>query len=423
MTLVLSVLLFTVVGFALSRFIGPMSWYLGGTGAVGTVIFVAGVARIPITITAVSLLIIATAVALTAARNARPRRAWREDFTPAIPTLAMAIAAAALLFIAAITPTTDYDGRAFWLMKAKAIAHERAIDGPFFQGMTTVNSRNEYPLLLPIDAALLMGGAGELDERHTRWFYVFFAIAFALEVRRRFSTWFSPAIGAWSGAILLWLPQIAIDPEGGVLSAYSDVALGAFAACAFFELIDQKSPLRFGLWLAFVMLTKSEGLPLAAVLFAVGVFVFRRRIVTAVVPFAASFAALLIWRGRVERSDELDFARLVFTVPEHTTQYVRSLSVYVRQIITQHDWGFFWLAVVIAAIVLLLRRQLRPVLLCAAVVLPMVLLYAAVFSVSGWELAVLSDNLAPRTLTHLLGPGLYVLAAGVSLSGVKNHGD
>lgn len=420
--LALSIAVFTLAGFAVSRLVGPMSWYLGGAGVAGAAVFVAGTMRMPITFTAPAVIAAAVLIAAMRMRHASWNRSLRDACRPVVPSLAMAVSAVALLFISAILPTTDYDGRAFWLMKAKAIAHERAIDGPFFQGLTTVNSRNEYPLLMPIDAALLMAGTSDLDERHTRWFYVFFAIAFALEVRRRFGEWFSPSIGAWSAAILLWLPQIATEPEGGVLSAYSDVALGAFAACAFFELIARESPLRFGLWLSFVTLTKSEGLPLAAVLFVVGVFVFRRRVVQALIPFGTAVAALLIWRSRVERSDELDFATLVFSVPQHFAQYVSSLNVYLLQTIARHDWGYFWLAVVAGAAVLLVRRQLRPVVLAAAVVFPMVLLYAAVFAVSGWEIEVLSDNLAPRTLTHLLGPGLYVLAAGVSLSTVK-HGD
>ena len=119
--LIASVLFFIVAGLALSRLAGPLSWFLGGAGVVGAVIFVAGVIGIPIAIATVILLVIAAIVIATRTRRTRLVWSFSESIRPVIPSIAMAIAALALLFIAAMTPTTDYDGRAFWLMKAKAM--------------------------------------------------------------------------------------------------------------------------------------------------------------------------------------------------------------------------------------------------------------------------------------------------------------
>jgi hypothetical protein len=61
----------------------------------------------------------------------------------------------------------------------------------------------------------------------------------------------------------------------------------------------------------FLTLTKSEGLPYGLVLLCAGVWVFRQRIVAALVPFTLGVATLLAWRSGVPPGDEEDFvARL-----------------------------------------------------------------------------------------------------------------
>src|SRR4029079_18888810 len=154
------------------------------------------------------------------------------------PNPILIAAAAWLLIVTAVVPLDDYDGRAFWLLKAKAIAHERQVDGPFFQQRTSASPRNQYPLLMPADAAVLMLAGRELDDRHIRWLYACVAIAFALEVSRR--------LGPWFGAALLCLPEVFRAAQ----TASSDVALGAFAAAAFFAIVEGKNPLQLGLWLS-----------------------------------------------------------------------------------------------------------------------------------------------------------------------------
>ena len=90
----------------------------------------------------------------------------------------------ALTFAAAIAPLNDFDGRAFWVLKAKGIAHERSIDGPFFHGGTH-DPRNQYPILIPLDGAVILSVAHDLDDRQLRWLYVALLAALALLVRER----------------------------------------------------------------------------------------------------------------------------------------------------------------------------------------------------------------------------------------------
>src|SRR5687767_9405045 len=255
---------FPLIGLAVSRLAGRVNLFLAGAGVNGLLLFIAGALHVPLIPTLAVLGLASVAIVIFR----KPRRA--ESPPLHFADVVLWISAAALLFVTAITPLADYDGRAFWLLKAKAIAHERSIDGPFFHGKTSLSPRNEYPLLVPLDAATVMIAARDLDDRHVRWLYAMFAIALAFEVRRR--------IGPWYGALLLWLPQIMVHPEGSAITAYSDIALAAFVACAIFELADgSPDPLRFGLWVAFASLTKNEGLPFALTLLVIGVVVFRAR--------------------------------------------------------------------------------------------------------------------------------------------------
>jgi hypothetical protein len=369
-----------------------MQPYLAGAGAVGALLFLLSLAHVPLLVALVVIAIASIAVLLwKRAPAAVTKREW-------IPDLVILAVSAWLLFLTAVVPLDDYDGRAFWLLKAKAIAHEKQVDGPFFQQRTTDSPRNQYPLLVPADAAVPMLAARELDDRHVRWLYALFAIAFALEVRRR--------LGAWPAAVLLCLPEVLRAAN----TAGSDVALGAFAAAAFFTIAEGTSPLQLGFWLACAVLTKSEGLPLAALLLAVGAFVFRKRIAVAALPFAVSTGALLLWRTRIHRSDEAPFAKLVFDWAQHLRSLRGTLAAFGEQLTNFANWGGFWIAVVIALAVLAWQRRWRTVALTAAVLVPMIALYAVSIAVTDFDLAQM-DGLARRLLTHLLGPAIYALAA------------
>jgi hypothetical protein len=372
--LLFSLLFFPLVGLAVT----PRNPVVGGLGAAGMALFVAAVWHVPLVWVIVAL----TIGALPFVRRLRLHPALLV-FVP-------------ILIVAAILPLQDYDGRTFWMLKAKAIAHEGAIDGPFFRGETSYNPRNEYPLLVPLDAAAILTVARDLDDRHVRWLFVLFALGFALELYRR--------CGPWFAAIFLVLPQILIEPDGGVFSAYADIALGAFVACAFFELTDDKgSPLRLGLFASFALLTKNEGLPLALLLLALGAFIFRKRIAIALAPFAIAFAHLVIWRARIEQFDEPDYASMIFDLPQHLDRFAGAFAELASNIFALHDWSIFLIAAVLSAV-------LRPKPIALAIIAPMMLLYAAVYAVTPWELSGMGENIAPRLFTHVLGPLFYLLA-------------
>jgi hypothetical protein len=322
----------------------------------------------------------------------------------------MAIPLLALTFAAAVTPLNDFDGRAFWALKAKGIAHERSIDGPFFHGGTH-DPRNQYPILIPIDGAVILSLAHSLDDRNLRWLFLGILAALALLVRERIGRLVSPAAGAWCAALLVWIPQFAVEPEGGALSAYNDIAIAAFAAGAFFELLDasaRKSEVRFGLWLAFLVLTKSEGLPFALVFLAIGAFVFRKRIFTPVVITSVATAALLIWRSRIPAGDEEDVFRLLPTIPEKLHRIGIAIAAFPRHMLLMPRWGVFWIAVIVAAIIA--ARIDRRAWLAIAVVASILAMYIAVYITTAWVPSELIAVTADRLLMHVIAPSLFLLA-------------
>lgn len=405
---IFTIIAFPFVGEAFGRILGPAQRYLAGAGLTGTWLFLAGLAGLRVSTAA---LILFASAALVILLHQRTRTHQRMQY-PLLPTVILGCLAAWLLWTSSIVPLADYDGRAFWLLKAKALAREQHIDGPFFQLKTTSSPRNQYPLLLPLDAALTMIVGRQLEEWEARWLYVCFGIAFAFEIRRQIGRFFSPALGAWCGAALLSLPTI-LSHDFGAASAGSDVALGAFIAAAFFDIVAADSPLRFGMWLSFATLTKSEGFPAAVLLLTLGTFAFRRRIAAAAAPLIVTLCALFIWRARVPRSDESPFARLMLDLPSHRTRFWEFLAAFGKQPLSLRTWGLFWLLFLVAMAVLVIQKEWRPLLITGAVILPMVTLYSAVVAVTDWESGVITD-LAPRLLVHLLGPAFYAIAAAVA---------
>ncbi|MEA2328516.1 MAG: hypothetical protein QOE68_3475 [Thermoanaerobaculia bacterium] len=401
--LLVTVLLFPLVGWSLGRR-GIGEAFLLGLGVTGSVLFIAGIAHVPLVI-AFALLILASLVYVVLRR--RPLQL--PDLHSPWPTILMAIPLLALTFAAAVTPLNDFDGRAFWALKAKGIAHERSIDGPLFHGGTH-DPRNQYPILIPIDGAVILSLAHSLDDRNLRWLFLGILAALALFVRERIGRLVSPAAGAWCAALLVWIPQFAVEPEGGALSAYNDIAIAAFAAGAFFELLDQqrRSEVRFGLWLAFLVLTKSEGLPFALVFLAIGAFVFRKRIFTPAVITSVATAALLIWRSRIPAGDEEDVFRLLPTIPEKLHRIGIAIAAFPRHMLLMPRWGFFWIAVIVAAIIA--ARIDRRAWLAIAVVASILAMYIAVYITTAWVPSELIAVTADRLLMHVIAPSLFLLA-------------
>jgi hypothetical protein len=396
--LLIALVWFPLLGAAFARLAGKTSWFLAGAGVNGVVLFVAGTLHLPLKPVIAALGLAAIFILTTTTSNVR--------FNPSALCLLLS---ALLLAGAVITPLTDYDGRAFWLLKAKAIAHEQRIDGPFFQLQTAHSPRNGYPLLVPLDAATVMMFARDDDDRHTRAMFAMFAIALAFEIQRRFAEWFSPATGVWFGALLLCLPAIE-NAGGGARSAGCDIPLAAFAGCALFELIEGRAVARFGLWLACLALIKPEGLPFALVFFLAGVFVFRKRVVLSAIPFAIALASLFAWRARIPSTDDPNLFALFTRLPQRISFTGEAIREFLRW------FDFLWIAVVLAIAWLVVKRVWRPLALGLVAIVPMLVLYLIAYIVTDWTIAELVRVTATRLLSHFTAPALFLVAAALHVT-------
>jgi hypothetical protein len=365
-------------------------------GLAGSSMFVFGLLHVPFMLSAIFGVAIAGVLA---------RRGERIHF-PALPTVLTFVPLIVVAFDSVVVPLHDFDGRLFWMLKAKALAHERRIDGSFFRGESVFDPRNQYPLLLPLDAASVMIGVKSLDTENVRWLYVALFAAMVFHVRNKLARFVEPPIAAWCGAVLAWIPQFTVAEEGGALSAYSDIGVAAFTAAAFFELQEKRSPLRFGLWLAFLTLTKNEGLAIAIVFLILGAFKFRASLVRAVVPFAIVAAALVDWRHRVPMTDEEATLSLIPTLPQHLGRFAIAVTTFLAHTVSGSTWGLVWFVAIAALALLAWRREWE----APAVVASVIGLYIVVYMVTLWNMRDLIDATADRLLMHVIGPALFAIA-------------
>jgi hypothetical protein len=308
-----------------------------------------------------------------------------------------------------IVPLNDFDGRVFWLKKAKAIEHERAIDGPFFRGEVMENPRVRYPLLVPLDAALVFAATGDPDDRQTRGMFVLAFLALLLVLRRGIGRRFGEQAGAWCAALAAWLPPFLGSDFGGALSAHADIALAAFAACAFFAIVERESPLRLGIWLAAMALTKNEGLPFALLLLLPAIAVYRLRIAAALVPFTAAVVALFAWHSRLPAADVDDLLTRLPLLADRLPRLAPALTRVASHMLAWPMWSLFWPAVAIGCLAAITRRIFLPLYVLAG----MLTVYLATYLVHSWPLANIVDSSIDRLLMHLIAPALFVIAAAV----------
>jgi hypothetical protein len=405
--LLITLIAFPLIGAAMHRLLGGGAHFLLGVGTVGVVLHLTLLLHIPMVPVMVVLVLGALYCVVhvivsrrSAAKDLRMRDAAGRPDIAAFVTLVPILA---LLFASAIIPLADFDGRAFWVLKAKAIASERSIDGPFFQGETAYNPKNEYPLLVPIANAAVMIASGSSDDLAIRWIPVLALGSLAFHARR----W----VGAWPAALIPWIPQFAIAPEGGALSGYSDILLSAFAACAFFELLERASPLRFGVWLSFMVLTKNEGLPLALILLVAAAVIWRARSLRALPPLVISLVALVLWRGRVKPTDDDPLISLLPTLPDQLEKLLPAMAGLARHAFEIERWGFFWMAVLAAAAFLFVRRDWGVLVLPATIIAAMVGVYTVAYTVTIWKLEDHIEASASRLLMHLIGPATFLISA------------
>jgi hypothetical protein len=399
--LVLTLVLFPLVGAAaalLLRLPLPPSriarfafLYLLGLGVNGAVLYVA----IPL----VSLAIVAFRWRSFEMMQDEPRE------RNVLATIVFALPLVVLLFSASILPTRDYDGRVTWLPKARAIALEHSVTGPFFHGERGLNLHNRYPLLLPLDVATVMRLSGDTRNEAARWLYVLIPIGALLVMRAMLRA-------PWTAAAIAWLPVLT-SIEGGALAAYSDFALGAFVGVAVLYLIESIDDARAwrvaGVFAAFAVLTKNEGAALAIAI-VVAALLVRRSWLQLLLPIVAAEAILTWWRRLVPAAYDEQYEVLIRTLPHNIGRAPAALLAIVRHATDFSEWGLFWMLVAVAIAICAVRDRSRQFLIPLIVIVVALGSYATALMVTSWKIEELAPVAVNRLLSQLILPAACILA-------------
>jgi hypothetical protein len=427
--LVLTLVLFPLVGAAiavLSRLPLPPSpaarlafFYLTGLGGQGALLYALGAFGVPLGMPVfVALPLLSLAVVAVHWRHFTMLAAAPIE-RDLLATFVFALPLVVLLCAAAVIPTRDYDGRVTWLPKARAIALERSIDGPFFHGQRGLNLHNRYPLLLPLDAATVMRLAGDTRNEAARWMYVLIPVAALLVLRAMLRSWFGTP-GGWIAAAVSWLPALTAI-EGGALAAYNDFALAAFAGVAVLYLMEALTDTRAlrvaGLFSAFAVLAKNEGAALAVAIVVAAVVVRRWRSraewLQLLAPIAIAEAIVVWWRTLVPAAYDEQYEVLISELPRSFGRVPAALLAFARHASDVSEWGWFWI-IVAAAIAIGAWRDCSPRFAIPLVMLVVALAaYTTALTVTSWEIAELASVAVNRLLAHLLIPAACLVASAV----------
>jgi hypothetical protein len=413
---------FTLIGWSVSRFLrmqrsGTLAgefatYYLLGVAANGIFLYLLAIVHVSINwVTELGVLAGSVAVAAFARGAAAPRRALRHS---RFATLLLVLPCTVLAGAAAVLPIRDYDGRVTWLPKAYAIATTGSIEGSFFQGTEGLNLHNHYPLLLPLDAASVMGLCGSTTNETTRWLYALIPIAALFAVRDLLQP-FAGEDGAWTIAAVAWLPVLT-NIEGGALAAYNDWAIAAFTGLAVLYAMrtEPSAPRVVALMLATLTLTKNEGMIIGgAVVAAMLLARAAKKWLLLLAPLVAASAVLALWRTRVPAAYDEQYAILVRELPNRWHRAPAALAALASHALEGAAWGYFWPVTVLALTITMTLCRTRIVI--PATTLALVLAADVIaFIVTSWDISELAGVAANRLLVHATMPACIIIATAAN---------
>lgn len=324
-------------------------------------------------------------------------------------------------------PVSDWDGKMTWVAQARFIRGANSVDAPVLRDPAAWVIHPRYPVLLPV----LQVAAQEIadaswDDRFVRPLYALFWPAFLLVLFDAASARAGRLAAATATLAAACAPYLAFNSHGGAAGAYSDLPLACFWGAGLLLLTEPGAGLpeglASGLLLGAAVLSKDEGLPLAAIALAAA-FAWAlagRRLRASRAPLlaaalAAGAAALLLasWRSGIPpRYDQGQFEAFTFSALAKgiATRLPDAVRVGLGAMADFKDWGLTWLLVPLG-LVLGARRLGRLAALPLTVTLAGALaLYAAAYALSVWPPAALAEATWDRFLIQMALP-LFVLLA------------
>jgi hypothetical protein len=282
-------------------------------------------------------------------------RGRRRRLVEATCAVLAALICAGLVAEAVSNPIHDWDGRMTWSAQARFLRAAGTVDADVLGNPRIYVSHPQYPLLLPVaQAAALEAFRGSPDSHLQRALYAAFFPAFLLVVydgARRAGGRVAAALVALAAAAVPFFTY----GEGGAFSTYSDLPLACFYGAAASLLLWPRPALggglAAGLLLAGAVLTKNEGVLLAAAALAFGwrSTAGRRTALTrcaaAALPFLLALALLVSWRAGIPNRDDDDYPSRLGTGglwPGIVTHVALFGPVLLRQMFRFHHWAGFW---------------------------------------------------------------------------------
>ena len=414
--------LFLLIGSASARTLGlalPLSTvgrmgftFILGLTTCGLLLHTMAMLGVPIARSSVSVVLSAAVLLIMVKKR---RGADELPRHPVSATVILAIPLLSLLFAAVVLPIRDYDGRVTWLPKARAIAISGSVTGQFFQGQQGLNLHNQYPLLLPLNAAAVMVVMDDVSNETARFIYPLIFAAAMFAARDLLTNRYGNS-AAWVIAAAAWLP-VFLRIEGGALAAYNDVFVMAAAGLIVLLLARPLLDARLiGFLAAGLIHAKNEGIVLVAAAVAAAIVTRSLCRMKDALPIAggagAGVSLLLIWRQSVPPAYDERYDLLVRLLAERLDRLPAAVTAYAERMIHLETWGVFWIAVGAAlgiAMILRVRTAVYPATFLFLAAIP----YAVALTVTSWNISELSAVASDRLLTHLTIPACAVITAAL----------
>lgn len=228
--------------------------------------------------------------------------------------------------------------------------------------------------------------------------------------------WFC-ATGGWVAAAMPWL-GVLTTIEGGALAAYSDFTLAAFFGMAVLYLLaslEDPAALRVvGLFAAFAVLTKNEGVVLALAILGAAVFVrglkSRGEWMWMLVPIVVAEGIVVRWRSLVPAAYDEQYEVLVSSLPASLDRVPFAMLAILRHAVDIPEWGGFWIAVVAAILAGAIWNRSKRFAIPLVTMAVALAAYVVALSITSWRIEELAAVAANRLLVHLIVPGACILA-------------
>ncbi len=314
-----------------------------------------------------------------------------------------------------------------WVAQARFLRGARTVDAPALRDASSWIIHPRYPVLLPV----LQVAAQEIvdapwDDRFVLPLYALFWPAFLLVLWDAAASRAGRAAASVAVLAAACAPFLAFESHGGAAGTYSDFPLACFWGGGLLLLTSEGAGLAeglaAGLLLGAAVLSKNEGLPLAAVALGaatLGALAERRlgsgraRLLSAAGLVLAAALLLVSWRSAIPpRYDEGQVA--AFGAGALAKGAALRLPVTARACLAamadRTQWGLTWVLVPLG-LVLGVRRLARPAAWPLAAALAGALaFYAAAYALSAWPAAELARTTWNRFLVQMELPLFALLA-------------